>query len=141
MLVHRNGLQGAVFALIALAAVGCQTTPKGEWQIETGRALMIDKDGERRPRIEAVAEAQQNARLKLLRHVEAMPTSSGYQLGDYMAQQARIGQRVRDLVIGARRMDTRYTDEDVEVDMGLELGEVRRVAFEASIQGAQQGSK
>jgi hypothetical protein len=78
--------------------------------------------------MEAVALAQRDARLKLLRDVEAMPASGSNLVGDYVAQDSLIGVRVRSLVLTARQFAARYSDDGaVEVDMGVNLEDVRRI--------------
>jgi len=138
MLKRRIGLQGLVIAAVATSFLfACQTAgrrvPKGDWHIETGRARVVDDTGSRRTRIEAIEDAQRDAWLKILRHVEAMPAFDDNLVGDHMVQNPVTGARVRALILSSRRFATRYRDNDtVEVDMGVNLDEVQRTVREGS---------
>jgi len=115
-------------AVLAVALCGCARMPRGDWRIETGRARVVDDRGERQPRMEAVALAQRDARLNLLRYVEAMPLPESNLVGDHLAQDALIGVRVRSLILTSRQFATRYRgDGTVEVDMGVNLDQIRQV--------------
>lgn len=122
-------------ALLVTALAGlwaCQHAPKGEWFVATGRARVVDDLGQSRPRVEAAAEAKREAQLKILRHVESMAVPEGGLVGDYMTQDALFGAQVRSLILSARLFDTRYRDDGVvEVDMGIDLGELRRIVGRA----------
>jgi len=75
--------------------------------------------------MEAVALAQRDARLKLLRYAEAMSVSKDNLVADYMAQNRLIDSAVRSLILSARPLATRYRDDGtVEVDMGVNLDDV-----------------
>jgi len=111
----------------------CRRTPEGDWHLETGRARFVDETGGSIPRMEAVRKAQDDARLKLLRAIEAMPVSDSNLVGDYIAQNPVVATRIRSLVLSARRFATRYKDDGtVEVDMGVNLDEVRRIIQRAT---------
>jgi len=123
-------LCGEISVLIAallLASVGCQRMPPGQWRTETGLARLIDDRGERKDRVVAVAQAQYEARIKLLRFVEQMPVESNF-VGDYMAQDPLVDARIRSLILSARHLGTRYLkDSTVEVKMGVNLDEALKI--------------
>ena len=118
-----------LLALLVLSA--CHRRPSGNWYVATGRSLMIDEEGQPRPRIEAVADAQMAARIDILEHVQEMEMGSR-PLGDYMARQPRLDQRIRAVIIAAPQLDVRYKESAVEVDVGLNLKTIRETAVQAT---------
>ena len=127
-------MRARVLTAVLLVAMvcGCQRVPKGNWAIETGRArVVLDEQGNRQPRISAVAWAQRDARMKLLRSIEATPAGDSNLIGDYMVQNPLIGVRVRGVILSAKQIAERYlADGTVEVDMGVNLDVVRQVIRE-----------
>jgi len=132
MRMRSGGMKALMIVGFALALGGCQSVPKGNWRIETGRARLTDDMGEPRTRIEAIALAQRDARLKLLHYVEAMPAGESKLVGDLMAQDVMIATRLRSLILSARQIATRYPKDDtVAVKMGINLDDVLQIAGEA----------
>ena len=130
MQMRKAGFQGLIAAALALSLGGCARVPAG-WRIETGRARVVDDIGERTPRMQAIEAARLDARVKLLRYVEAMPASPSNLVGDYVMQDAMVGVRVRSLILSARQFATRYHNNGtVEVDMGIDPQEAHRVVRE-----------
>ena len=131
MRMRATWLTVGILLVASASLLSCRRVPGGNWRIETGRARMTDDQGERRVRMEAVGLAQRDAQIKLLEFVEAMPMPGSTFVGDCMVQNSVIGACVRSLVLSAPQFAVRYTkDETVEVDMGVNLDEVRRTVGE-----------
>jgi hypothetical protein len=136
----RLGLIRAVVILLAVVSLwGCRRLPRGDWHIETGYARLVDDEGTRRTRVEAIEDARHDAHLKILSHVEAMPASGSNLVGDFMAHDLVTGVRVRSLILSARRFAARYNDTTVELDMGVNLDDVRKIVREGKRSGQPQG--
>jgi len=120
-----------MIAMLIAGLCGCQRLPKGNLCIETGRGRTIDDRGVRQPRINALAQAQHDACLKILRDVEAMPAGGSNLVGDYMARNTLIGARVRSLVLSARQWRERYLEDGtVEAELWINVDDVLRVVHE-----------
>jgi hypothetical protein len=131
MLTLRQVYRMAPLALALLLLAACHRQPSANWYVATGRALMTDEEGQPRPRIEAVEDALMAARVDILEHVQEMEMGSR-PIGDYMARQPRLDQRIRAIIIAAPQLDARYGESAVEVDVGLQLKKIRETAVQAT---------
>jgi hypothetical protein len=113
--------------VVASASLGACTRAQGNLHIETGRARLVDEQGKPRPRILAANEAQREARLKLLHAVEAVPFSGDTLIGDYLAVDPIIGARIQSRILSVKALETRYPDDVVEVDIGIDFDEIKRL--------------
>jgi len=127
MRVLRRLCLWVLLALLLGSLGACSRVPRGNWHVETGRAPILELPEGRQPRIAAVAEAQQDARLKLLRFVQSMTHADSTFVGDYMARNPAVNARIQSLILSAPQFEARYPDGRVEVDMGVNVDEVRRL--------------
>jgi len=121
-----------ILAAVMLGSWACRTVPSGDWHIEAGRASIVDDQGARRTRVEAAEDAMRAAQLKILRHVKALQIDNNL-VADSMQQDAVVGVRIRSLILSAREFSRQYFEnETVEVQMGVNLDDVRRVVRQPS---------